>query len=62
MDTAYPPRLGNQRQEKKMEDTNQPHITSSFEAKFRGETIGYFATADEAQAAIDAAEEASEEN
>jgi len=45
-----------------MENINQPRIPSSFEAKFRGETIGYFATADEAQAAIDAAEEASQED
>lgn len=35
-------------------------LAASFEAKYQGETLGYFATADEAQNAIDAAREANE--
>lgn len=40
------------------DDTSTPKFHDpSFEAKFRGQTLGYFSTADEAQAALDAAQE-----
>lgn len=45
------------------DDTSIPKFHDpSFEAKFRGQTIGYFATADEAQAALDAAQDRADED
>lgn len=47
-----------------MENTtdNKPEIRTQVIAKYRGEVIGYFDNADDAQAAIDAREAEDEEN
>lgn len=43
----------------KIEETK--YITSSFQAQYKGQQIGYFASADDAQVAIDARRESDKE-